>query len=98
MGHQEVIPHPIASPAREAPSVFMQPLNWLMHTRLAAPCTPSHGEGVTSFRVPYPLANPLTDPTTFMHSLNPHLIPRDNSLASVTCTLNLVEEEYLHTL
>src|SRR5882724_2847582 len=33
-----------------------------------------------------------------LHSPNPCLITRDNSLVSVTCTLNPVEEEYLHTL
>jgi len=88
----------VTSPAREAPSAFMQPLNQLMHTRLAAPCTPFHEEGLPSFRAPYPLANPLTAPTMFIHSPNPHLITRDNSLASVTHTSNPVEEEYLHTL
>src|SRR5882724_12527456 len=85
--------YPITSPAREAPSVFMQPLNQLMNTRSAAPHTPLHGEGVTSFRAPYPLANPLTAPTTFVHLPNPHPITIDNSLASVTRMLNPVEEE-----
>ena len=90
--------YPVTLPAREAPSALMQPLNWLMNTRSAALHTPSHGEGITLFRAPYLLANPLNAPTTFVHSPNPHLIARDNSLASVTCTLNPVEEEYLCTL
>jgi len=54
--------------------------------------------GVTSFRVPYPLANPLAASTMFMHLPNPCPIARDNSLALVTHMLNPVEEEYLHTL
>src|SRR5882724_8509339 len=70
--------YPVASSVREAPSAFMQPLNQLMNTRLAALCTPLHAEGVTLFRVPYPLANPPTAPTMFMHSPNPHPTARDN--------------------
>src|SRR5882724_3248163 len=90
--------YPVTSPAREAPSVFMQHLDQLMNTRSAAPCTLSHGEGLPSFRVPYPLASPLTAPTAFIHLPNPRPIARNNFLASLTCTLNPVEEEYLCTL
>ena len=44
--------YPVASPTRDAPSVFMQPLDWLMNTRLVAPCTLSHEEGPPLFRCP----------------------------------------------
>jgi len=67
--------YPIASPSREAPSMFMEPLSQLMHTRSVVLCTPLHGEGLTSFRAPYPMANPLTAPTTFMQLPNPHKGP-----------------------
>jgi len=90
--------YPAASPTRDTPSAFMQPLDQLMNTRLVAPCTLSHREGPPSFRVPYLLAGPLVAPTGIIHSPNPHLIIRDNVLASVTHMLNPVEEEYLHTL
>src|SRR5882724_6978416 len=90
--------YPVTSPTREAPIVFMQPLYQLINTRLAAQCTLSHGEGLPSFRAPYPLASPLTAPTAFIHLPNPCPITRDNSLSSVTHTLNPVEEEYLCTL
>src|SRR5882724_2295854 len=69
-----------------------------MNTRSAAPCTLSHGEGLPSFRVPCPLADPITAPAMFMHLPNPCLIAKNNSLASVTHMLNPVEEEYHRTL
>jgi len=90
--------YPVASPTREAPSAFMQPLDQLMNTRSAAPHTQLHGEGLALFRVPYPFASPLTAPTAFIHLPNSHPIARDTSLVLVTCTLNLVAEEYLRTL
>ena len=89
--------YPIASPSRESPSVFMEPLSQLIHPRLEAPCTPSHSEGLTLFRVPYPMSNSPTAPTMFVHSLDPCLITGDNPLASKTQRLTLAEEEYLCT-
>ena len=57
--------YPIASPSREDPSTFMEPLSWLMHTRSAAPHTPLHGQGLTLFRSPYPMAtSPANTPST----------------------------------
>ena len=47
----------------------------------------------TSFREPYPLANPLTAPTMFMHLPNPHPMGGDDPLVSVTHMLNPVEED-----
>ena len=90
--------YPVASPNRDAPSAFMQPLDRLMNTRSAAPHTWLHGEGLPLFRVPYLFASPLAAPTAFIHLPNPHPIARDNSLVSISCTLNPLEEEYLHTL
>ena len=90
--------YPATSPTRDAPSACMEPLDRLMNTRLAAPCTLSCREGPPLFRVPYPLASPLVVPTGIIHTPNPHLIIGDDSLVSVTCLLNPVEEEYIHTL
>jgi len=75
----------------------MEPLSQLMHAILEAPCTPSCIQGPTLFRTPYPMANPPTAPTMFMHSPNPHLISGANLLASTIRRLNSAEEEYLHT-
>src|SRR5882724_7278838 len=77
LGGEPLPVYPVTSPAREAPSAFMQPLDQLMNTRSAAPCTLSHGEGLPLFRAPYPLASPLAALTTFIHLPNPHLITRD---------------------
>ena len=49
-------------------------------------------------RAPYPMANPLTVPTMFIHLPNPCLITGDNLLASITQSLNLAKEEHLSTL
>ena len=69
-----------------------------MNTRLAAPCMLSCREGPPSFRAPYPLASPLATLTGIIHSPNPRPIIGHDSLASVSCMLNPVEEEYLRTL
>jgi len=89
--------HPVASPTRDAPSVFMQPLDRLMNTRSVAPRTWSHEEGPPSFRAPYPLTSPLTAPSGIIHSPNPQPIIGDDQMASVTRMLNPVEDEYLRT-
>src|SRR5882724_5019086 len=88
--------YPVASPTWDAPSAFMQPLDRLMNTRSVAPRTGSR-EGSPSFRAPYPMTSPLMAPTGVTHLPNPRLIVRDNQMASVTCALNPVEEEYLRT-
>jgi len=88
--------YPVASPTREAPSAFMQLLDRLMNTRSVAPRTGSR-DGPPSFRAPYPMTSPLMAPTGVTHSPNPRPIVRDDQMASVTRTLNPVEEEYLPT-
>jgi len=90
--------HPVASPTRDAPSAVMQPLDRLMNARSAAPCMLLCREGPPSFRAPYPLASPLATLTGIIHSPNPRPIIGHDSLASVSCMLNPVEEEYLRTL
>jgi len=50
---------------------------------------------LASFSAPYPMANPPTAPTTFIHLPNPHLIVVDHPLASTTRKLTPAEEEYL---
>jgi len=79
-------------------SVFMEPLSQLIHPRSEVPCTLLCSQEPTSFSAPYPMANPPATPMTFMHFPNPCLITEDALLALITHTLNLVEEEYLHTL
>ena len=69
--------YPVASPTREAPSAFMQPLNRVMNSRSANLHTLSHRAVLPSFREPYPVVNPLTAPTTFVHSQNPWPISGD---------------------
>jgi len=89
--------YPLASPSREAPSAFMASLTQLMHFRSEAPHTLLCSEGLALFRVPYPVANPPTAPTTFIHSPIPHPIVVDHLLTSTTRRLTPAEEEYLHT-
>jgi len=99
-GHPEGDPPPKDPPVaslREAPSTFMEPLTHLMHHRLEAPCTPSCSEGPMWFRVPYPIANPLTTPTMFIHSPNPHLITVDHPLTPAVRELTSAEKDYVHT-
>jgi len=49
--------YPTASPSRGAPSTFMEPLSRMIHSRLETPCTPSHLQGASTFREPYPVTN-----------------------------------------
>src|SRR5882724_9313192 len=60
-----------SSPARGMPSTFMEPLSWIIHSRLETPHMPSCLQGPSTFREPYPVANPPTAPTTFVHSPDP---------------------------
>jgi len=89
---------PLCLPYRGAPSAFIEPLSWLIHSRLEALHTPSHIQRPTLFREPYPVANLLTAPMTFVHLPNPWPISGDNPLASMTWRFTPAEEEYLHTL
>jgi len=50
----------LASPSREAPSVFMAPLTQIIDPRSEALHTPSQIERLASFSAPYLMANPLT--------------------------------------
>src|SRR5882724_3588250 len=65
--------YPTASPSRGAPSTFMEPLSRMIHSRLEMPRTPSRLQGPSTFREPYPEANPPTDPAAFGHSPDPRL-------------------------
>ena len=69
----------------------MEPLSWIIHSRLETPRTPS------MFREPYPVANPPTAPTTFVHSPDPRPVSGDSPLVATTRRFMQVEEEYLHT-
>src|SRR5882724_1051669 len=80
----------------EHPNVHVLPISTQSRCP-AIQCTLSCGEGLASFRVPYPMANLPTASTTFVHSPNPCLITRDTLLVSITQTLNPAEEEYLCT-
>ena len=44
--------YPTASPSRGAPSTFMEPLSRMIHSHLETPCTPSHLQGLSTFRSP----------------------------------------------
>src|SRR5882724_4345724 len=48
--------YPTSSPARGMPSTFMEPLSWIIHSWLETLCTPSHLQGLSMFREPYPVA------------------------------------------
>ena len=87
--------YPIASPPRGAPSVYMEPLSVMIHSRLETPSTPSHIQEPSAFREPYPVANPLTAPMTLIYSPNLQPITGDNPIASTTQRLMPAEEEYL---
>src|SRR5882724_10523990 len=76
--------YPTTSPSRGAPSTFMEPLSRMIHSRLETPCTPSHLQGSSTFREPYPVANPPTAPATFVHSPDPRPASGDSRLAAVT--------------
>src|SRR5882724_8937546 len=66
--------YPIMSPSRGVPSTFMELLSQMIHSQLETLHTPSHIQGPSMFREPYPVANPLTAPATFVHFPNPRLI------------------------
>src|SRR5882724_12773255 len=86
-----------ASPSRRAPSTFMEPLSWMIHSRLEMPCTLSHLQGASTFREPYPVTNLPTAPATFVHSPDPQPASGDSQLAAATRMFTQVVEEYLHT-
>src|SRR5882724_2828405 len=62
-----------SSPARGIPSTFMELLSRIIHLWLEMPHTLSHLQGPSTFRKPYPVANPPTAPATFVHSPDPQL-------------------------
>src|SRR5882724_660385 len=45
--------YPTASPSCGAPSTFMELLSQMIHSQLETPRTPSHLQGVSTFREPY---------------------------------------------
>src|SRR5882724_2570957 len=63
--------YPTASPSCGAPSTFMEPLSRMIHSRLETPRTPLRLQGSSTFREPYPVANPPTAPAAFVHSPDP---------------------------
>src|SRR5882724_630385 len=86
-----------ASPSRGEPSTFMEPLSRMIHSCLETPCTPSHLQGSSMFREPYPVANPPTAPAAFVHSPDPRPASGDSRLMDATRMFTQAEEEYLHT-
>src|SRR5882724_11703412 len=89
--------YPTSSPASGMPSTFMEPLSRIIHSRLETPCTLSCLEGPSTFREPYPVANPPMAPATFVHSPDPRPVAADSPLVATTCRFTHVEEEYLCT-
>src|SRR5882724_11343298 len=87
--------YPIMSPARGAPSTFMEPLSQMIHSQLETPPMPSCIQGPPMFREPYLVANPLTAPVTFLHLPDPRLIMGDRPLVAMTRRFMLAEEEHL---
>src|SRR5882724_5274913 len=89
--------YPIMSPSRGAPSTFMELLSQMIHLWLETPHTPSRMQGPSMFRDPYPVANPLTAPATFVHFPDPQPVSGDSPWVATTQRFTLAEEEYLHT-
>src|SRR5882724_10742186 len=89
--------YPTSSPARGMPNTFMEPLSRIIHSRLETPRTLSHLQGPSTFREPYPVANPPTAPTAFVHSPDPQPVSGDSPLVATTCRFTQAEEEYLCT-
>src|SRR5882724_2795168 len=89
--------YPTSSPARGMPSTFMEPLSWIIHLRLEMPRTPLHLQGPSTFREPYPVANPPTAPTAFVHSPDPRPVSGDSPLVAATRRFTQAEENYLRT-
>src|SRR5882724_11133949 len=89
--------YPTSSPARGMPSTFMEPLSRMVHSWLETPRTPSHMQGPSTFREPYPVILTPTAPATFVHSPDPRLIAGDSPLVATTQRFTLAEEEYLCT-
>src|SRR5882724_9824519 len=79
------------------PSTFMEPLSQVIHLRLVILCTPSHLQGPSTFREPYPVANPPMAPAPFVHSPDPRPVSGDSPLVAATHRFMQVEEEYLQT-
>src|SRR5882724_5309835 len=63
--------YPTSSPARGMPNTFMEPLSWIIHSQLETPRPLSRLQGLSTFREPYPVANPPMAPTAFVHSPDP---------------------------
>src|SRR5882724_6445135 len=90
--------YPTSSPARGIPSTFMELLSQMIHSQLETPCTPSRLQGPSTFREPYPVANPPTAPAAFVHSPDPRLVSGDSPLVAVTRRFTQVEEDYWRTV
>src|SRR5882724_5982448 len=89
--------YPTASPSHGAPSTFMELLSQMIHSWLETPRTPSHLQGASTFREPYPVTNLPTAPATFVHSPDPRPASGDSQLVATTCMFMQAEEEYLCT-
>src|SRR5882724_3782853 len=90
--------YPTSSPARGRPSTFMEPLSRMIHSRLETPRTPSRLQGPSTFREPYPVANPSTAPAAFVHSPDPRPVSGDSPLVAATCRFTQAGEDYLRTV
>src|SRR5882724_10911809 len=90
--------YPTSSPARGMPSTFMEPLSWMIHSRLETPRTPSRLQGPSTFREPYPVANPPTAPAGFVHSPDPRPVSGDSPLVAATRRFTQAEKNYLRTV
>ena len=83
------------SPSRAAPRTFMEPLSRMVHSRLETLRTPSRLQGSSTFREPYPVANPPMAPATFVHSPDPRPASGDSQLVAATCMFMQAEEGVL---
>src|SRR5882724_2039873 len=87
-----------SSPARGMPSTFMELLSRMIHSRLETPRTPSRLQGPSTFREPYPVANPSTAPAAFVHSPDPRPVSGDGPLVAATRRFTQAGEDYLRTV
>src|SRR5882724_11613722 len=75
----------------------MELLSQIIHSWLETPHTLSCLQGPSTFREPYPVANPPMAPATFVHSPEHRPVSGDSPLVAATRRFTQAEEEYLCT-
>src|SRR5882724_9297103 len=87
----------MTSPDRGMPTTLMELLSQMIHSRLETLRMPLRMQEPSTFREPYPVANPLTVPAMFIHSPDPQPSSGDSPLVAMTQSFTRAEEEYFHT-